>query len=248
MFAQRKGFTLIELLVVIAIIAILAAILFPVFTMAKESARRTSCSNNLKQIGIAMALYCDDNNGRYPFLRGNQRPTWIAAADWDAKSSHPTLNGTILALSRWSRNARMWTCTNGAVRDLKATVFRNPPGVQDDGSCWEYVSWVKAPGLGWTGCNYWSWSLNRPLKADGTEDPQYTDRACGKTPAEFRSGYKWTPGPGNTHLPIDASRVGQLVHDAYYPAVPHKFWAHRGGGNYLFYDGRVMWKEDSRSN
>jgi prepilin-type N-terminal cleavage/methylation domain-containing protein len=52
-----KGFTLIELLVVIAIIAILAAILFPVFARARENARKSTCQSNLKQIGIGIAMY-----------------------------------------------------------------------------------------------------------------------------------------------------------------------------------------------
>lgn len=62
---MRKGFTLIELLVVIAIIAILAAILFPVFAKAREKARQASCQSNLKEIGLANAMYMADYDGRY---------------------------------------------------------------------------------------------------------------------------------------------------------------------------------------
>ena len=63
---NHKGFTLIELLVVIAIIAILASILFPVFARARENARRSSCLSNLKQIGLGLEQYKQDNDSRYP--------------------------------------------------------------------------------------------------------------------------------------------------------------------------------------
>ncbi len=63
---NRKGFTLIELLVVIAIIAILAAILFPVFAQAREKGRQTACLSNLKQIGLALQQYTQDYDGVYP--------------------------------------------------------------------------------------------------------------------------------------------------------------------------------------
>jgi prepilin-type N-terminal cleavage/methylation domain-containing protein/prepilin-type processing-associated H-X9-DG protein len=64
--ALKRGFTLIELLVVIAIIALLAAILFPVFGRARENARRSSCQSNLKQIGLAYSQYLNDYDSRYP--------------------------------------------------------------------------------------------------------------------------------------------------------------------------------------
>ncbi|MEN3001860.1 MAG: prepilin-type N-terminal cleavage/methylation domain-containing protein, partial [Armatimonadota bacterium] len=59
---RPKGFTLIELLVVIAIIAILAAILFPVFAQARERARKTTCINNMRQIGMAITMYYGDHD------------------------------------------------------------------------------------------------------------------------------------------------------------------------------------------
>lgn len=62
----HNAFTLIELLVVIAIIALLAAILFPVFARARENARKTSCLNNTRQIGVGLALYVQDSDETYP--------------------------------------------------------------------------------------------------------------------------------------------------------------------------------------
>jgi len=75
---QNRAFTLIELLVVIAIIAILAAILFPVFAQARESARKTSCLSNAKQIGLACIMYAQDYDETLP------------ETGWDGPCSSPT--------------------------------------------------------------------------------------------------------------------------------------------------------------
>jgi prepilin-type N-terminal cleavage/methylation domain-containing protein/prepilin-type processing-associated H-X9-DG protein len=74
MIQIRRAFTLIELLVVIAIIAILAAILFPVFAQAKEAAKKTVCISNLRQITMGSVMYAGDYDGGYPFAWSLERP------------------------------------------------------------------------------------------------------------------------------------------------------------------------------
>lgn len=84
----RRAFTLIELLVVIAIIAILAAILFPVFTAARQKAQQTRCMNNMTQIGKAMMMYMDDSAGYTPFAWN--RTNWSI---WDSDTWRERLQG-----------------------------------------------------------------------------------------------------------------------------------------------------------
>ena len=93
MINLKKGFTLIELLVVIAIIAILAAILFPVFAQAREKARQTNCLSNLKQIGTSVQLYVDDFDETYP-----------ASTDaWDCTDQANTFTGRLYPyVKNWS--------------------------------------------------------------------------------------------------------------------------------------------------
>lgn len=94
---KRNGFTLIELLVVIAIIAILAAIILPALSRARENGRRAVCTNNLKQLSLALEMYADDNNEFYPLCAGT--------IDW---GENPC--GWMETLFPYIKNKNMYQC------------------------------------------------------------------------------------------------------------------------------------------
>jgi prepilin-type N-terminal cleavage/methylation domain-containing protein len=81
---RRKAFTLIELLVVIAIIAILAAILFPVFAQARDKARQTACLSNAKQIGTALMMYVQDHDEKFFWMAAYNERRDVGAGPWGA--------------------------------------------------------------------------------------------------------------------------------------------------------------------
>jgi len=91
----KRGFTLIELLVVIAIIAILAAILFPVFARARENARRTSCQSNIKQIALGIFMYAQDYDEKLPNNRVNGKDNVTSSNPYGwADAMQPYLKST----------------------------------------------------------------------------------------------------------------------------------------------------------
>ena len=109
---MKRGFTLIELLVVIAIIAILASILFPVFSRAREQARKASCAAHLRQIGLAIQMYAQDYDGLLPLADPSSDthgyPTDSFAPIYEALSPY-TRNNQIFRC----RSDREWYKTKG---------------------------------------------------------------------------------------------------------------------------------------
>ncbi len=101
---RNEAFTLIELLVVIAIIAILAAILFPVFSQAREKARQSQCMSNMRNIGMGLVAYLQDYDEGFPFMTSCAAPhtPYRASQTAPAGQIHPYI-----------RNAQVWSCPSG---------------------------------------------------------------------------------------------------------------------------------------
>ena len=159
---SSRAFTLIELLVVMAIIAILAAILFPVFAQAREKARQTACLSNCKQIALAFQMYQQDYDGQFTwqgphlgddnfdFMAPGARPTWGAGLMPYIKSpkiyicpsaqpsifdkKYPWGPATDLSASSYFMNG----CFNGIPESIV-----DQPADKVLGSCWAYIT--KAP-------------------------------------------------------------------------------------------------------
>ena len=138
---SRKGFTLIELLVVIAIIAILAAILFPVFARAREQARKSSCLSNIKQLGLGMLMYVQDYDERFPNGRavagsddGNivhNGWAWMVDDNWRGQVPSQIFHRDIV--DPYINNQQLWLCpsddrsANWSSYNMKMWMYWNGP-------------------------------------------------------------------------------------------------------------------------
>ena len=116
---MRKGFTLIELLVVIAIIAILAAILFPVFARAREKARQASCQSNLKQLALAILMYAQDYDECLPWhcVGWGRSSFWIQGTYPYVKNAQlsicPSYGRGIDSVQVWDGQQTVWSTAYG---------------------------------------------------------------------------------------------------------------------------------------
>jgi general secretion pathway protein G len=109
---MRKGFTLVELLTVIGIIAVLAAIIFPVFSAAKRRGKAATCVSNVHQIGLSILAYAEDNGDQFPFaVDPSDKFTpqiWARSPDWQALI--PTMPFLQEVLQPYEKSREIWKC------------------------------------------------------------------------------------------------------------------------------------------
>jgi len=246
---KRSGFTLIELLVVIAIIAILAAILFPVFAQAREKARQTSCLSNEKQLTLAAMQYTQDYDETWPLTylvydpasTGNNNYIWTVPLKSDT-ASDKALESTLwaAALQSYIKSNGVYVCPS-AVTDTDlgngidindAGGFRSSYLINGYLNQWpsaktsspsSVIAFSEATGA--QALIGWQVSYPLPINASGQDMPVFNagdGTNCSSTAA---SRYRYTDVSGAA-----------------------TWWMHGRGQNYSYMDGHVKWQATPGSN
>lgn len=230
---RSRGFTLIELLVVIAIIAILAAILFPVFARARENARRSGCQSNLKQIGLGMMQYLQDYDTRYP-------ASWNYATSWSGAGAQEITWGE--AIQPYLKSHQIFDCPSITKRQV------NPINTRGRYSSYFYNSNFNCgwPGYGGGITNEWSKieaDIDSPavviIFGDGGSYTSSQTANChsnvsGACPLAIPN-----TGPVNSPPGAGAWNAGGGWNTAAEALAEQN--KHLEGGNYAFADGHVKW-------
>ena len=228
---KSKGFTLIELLVVIAIIAILAAILFPVFAKARESARTTSCANNLKQISLAMNLYFRDWDDTFP--------PFISLSGWQGTV------GWQNDIRTYNKTPELFHCPddshNFSYTENSSATQENPSGLDAAGK----PPWVPSGDSGEIS------SVKEPSAfIHFTESPGNGDAPLDPKNLKEENGGTYGDADIDTNDQTDGNVYGgdpkhqQPITQATNYLYLHFPGRHNGGNNIVFLDEHVKWFRD----
>lgn len=195
----QAGFTLIELLVVVAIIAILAAILFPVFARARENARRASCQSNLKQIGLGILQYTADYDEKMPIT--------VSPVTTDAPANYPVKAG----------EASHWGWLEIIQPYLKSTQIYNCPG-NAQAQKYNYTSYAMNRYLGWTSA--YDPALDVTCTGNGWNQDYCGNKPYGLAAIQNVSTKVMVCEFGNVTI---ASTGADDPRRIYYPVIPNRY-------------------------
>ena len=229
---EKRGFTLIELLVVIAIIAILAAILFPVFSRAREQARKSACLSNQKQIGMALMMYIQDWDETFPWwkikcLFGDHNGLY-----WTEQLMPYLKNTQILLCPSSRRQARGWSWASNC--------WPGQHGRTNINTDYGYANWLM-------------YNYDGPIKLAKIDDPANTiaigDSGGGSflnTAAIDTTGIiihaafaEWDGNPAGMKCPGNGGGCPPVIVDLNW--MIEKATRHVGGSNLILCDGHAKW-------
>ena len=229
---KHRAFTLIELLVVIAIIAVLAAILFPIFAQAREAARKTACLSNMRQIGMSTRMYMQDYEDRFPQTKQTNAQPQID--DYDGSLENPDY-GSIFAMilpytghGGQSNEDHLFQQRIFACPDDPTPFDPNCPNVINIGGPHVISYLVNA---------YFVWGLRDAGVSKPAETIIYTERrsqtsAKGTLPYCDDIYHPWFDASNPNIAPPEMDALeGAMATDR-----------HQGGMNYVFTDGHSGWK------
>lgn len=243
---RRKGFTLIELLVVIAIIAILAAILFPVFAKAREKARQATCLSNLKQAGLGLIMYISDYEQTYPpdLIMHTSGPKWY--------------HNQYYLYSSWFCDIYPYT-KNAAIIDCPSRGITSEPGCSEDHT--GLNAGIDVTGTPWINETIAA-ATGKPVTHDGFRYNQWVGQP--QYQYKYPDGHVvWYDNSSNdpAHGSMNESMIINgsdkfLLWDSNWPFTyimtgtwpSYRNWTvsvrHNGGANFAFCDGHAKWVND----
>lgn len=242
---MKRGFTLIELLVVIAIIAILAAILFPVFAQAKVAAKKTTAISNQKQIALAFMMYTADHDDRLPNMTWadsySNNPSWGSESELDPGWYWNGSLAWAVSLVPYHRNS-----TEGGNRS-SFLISPNDPAVPN---FTKPTFKEMLMSVGWTNAENWStdWRINAeifPLSFCANYGLSYTSSATDPNDGRTWGLRSWT---GPRALTTIAAPANQILVTEYGQGIADSYQANSYSNYYcqLGYGGVDRWREGRR--